>query len=266
MIIVFSGTGNSLFVARNLSKALGDEIVSLPWHGGQLRPDNGRVIWVMPVYSWGMPPVVAKWMKTLEIEGGDKLPHFGVFTCGDDIGNTHFQWGRAAEDRDWQPIGEWSVQMPNTYVLMKGFDVDSPQLAKAKVEASVPRTASIAAEIKRLSDGFNAGGAPEPVVDVVRGKFAWIKTAIIYPWFKRFAMSPEPFFSNDRHRLRIMRPQLSARQHHNGEPAPGMGQRLRPVPALLPHLSAPRSIIHHGNPRKRPAQSVRRLKSYAKTD
>ncbi len=198
MIIVFSGTGNSLFVARNLSKALGDEIVSLPWHGGQLRPDNGRVIWVMPVYSWGMPPVVAKWMKTLEIEGGHKLPHFGVFTCGDDIGNTHFQWGRAAEDRDWQPIGEWSVQMPNTYVLMKGFDVDSPQLAKAKVEASVPRTASIAAEIKRLSDGFNAGGAPEPVVDVVRGKFAWIKTAIIYPWFKRFAMSPEPFFSNDR--------------------------------------------------------------------
>jgi len=199
MILVFSGTGNSLFVARKLAKCLGDGIVTLPHPAGNpLKADNNRVIWVMPVYSWGIPPVVSRWMKTLEIKGGESVPHFVIFTCGDDVGNAHQMWGRKAENRGWQTLGEWSVQMPNTYVLMKGFDVDSPQVAKAKVEAATPRTESIAILIKELTEGFNAGKSTEPIVDVVRGKFAWFKTAVIYPWFKRFAMSPKPFFADGR--------------------------------------------------------------------
>lgn len=199
MIIVFSGTGNSMHVARMLSGILGDGIVTLPQPSTALpAPDHDRVIWVMPVYSWGIPPVVARWMKTMDIPGGEHLPHFGVFTCGDDIGNAHFMWGRAADRRNWEPLGEWSVQMPNTYVLMKGFDVDSPTVARKKIESATARTRHIADLIAKMTETFNAGGYCEPVADVVRGRFAWIKTAVIYPWFKRYAMSPEPFFADSR--------------------------------------------------------------------
>lgn len=39
-----------------------------------------------------------------------------------------------------------SVIMPNTYVLMKGFDVDTPEVADAKLKAMPDRVAHIAAK------------------------------------------------------------------------------------------------------------------------
>ncbi len=199
MILVFSGTGNSMFVARKLSERLGDEIVTLPHPSGEpLNVSQGRVIWVMPVYSWGIPPVVRKWMKNLTLVGGDNAAHFCVLTCGDDIGNAHRMWCRDAEKRGWQSLGEWSVQMPNTYVLMKSFDVDTEDIAQKKVDAAIPRTLAIADKIADLTAGHTSGGFPMRVIDVVRGRFAWVKTAVIYPWFTRFAMSPEPFYADSR--------------------------------------------------------------------
>ena len=72
--------------------------------------------------------------------------------------------------------------MPNTYTLMKGFDVDTPDLAARKLSEAVGRVRDIAAAIK--NDGPS---------ELVRGSFPWVKSAVIYPWFVRFAMSPKPF-------------------------------------------------------------------------
>jgi MinD superfamily P-loop ATPase len=66
---------------------------------------------------------------------------------------------------------------------MKGFDVDTPEAAAAKVAAMPARVREIAEKIRRrFSDS-----------DVTRGSWAWVKSAIIYPYFKAFCMSPKPF-------------------------------------------------------------------------
>ncbi|MDE6288200.1 MAG: hypothetical protein K2M00_05400 [Muribaculaceae bacterium] len=58
MILVFSGTGNSLYVAELLASpsCLDDRVVRFP-ESVQAKPGE-RVVWWLPVYSWGFPPVV----------------------------------------------------------------------------------------------------------------------------------------------------------------------------------------------------------------
>lgn len=183
MILLFSGTGNSLHVANILSGRLGDKIIKLPVDGNKVgEVDNGRIVWVFPVYSWGIPPVVARWIRTLELP---EAVHHAVMTCGDDIGQADMMWRREIEKRGATTAGAYSVQMPNTYVLMKGFDVDPEEVASQKIESSLRRATEIARRIEK--------NPTEKITDVVRGAFAWIKTKIIYPYFVRFEMSPRPF-------------------------------------------------------------------------
>lgn len=198
MILLFSGTGNSLMVARQLRDALGDiagatvnvERTLLIDPSSRLLevPKGEPVIWVMPVYSWGLPPVMERFIRRCKIKQHEAASHFLVLTCGDDIGYADNRWRKLIGRRGWNPRGCFSVQMPNTYVLMKGFDVDSQELAAEKLAAMPERIGAIASAICR---GFSES-------DVVRGSMPWIKTAIVYPFFRRFCMSPRPFRADSR--------------------------------------------------------------------
>lgn len=194
MIIVFSGTGNSLLAAAGLQRHLGGDIVSL--EGELLVSPAGRVlevpqgedvVWVFPVYSWGVPPVVGAFIRLCKIKCQPATRHYMVCTCGDDTGYTDSQWSKLIGRRGWNPRGAFSVQMPNTYVLMKGFEVDSPETAAAKLASMPARLEEIAAGIKR---GF-AGS------DMVRGSMAWLKTSVVNPLFRLFCMSSKPFHATD---------------------------------------------------------------------
>ncbi len=74
---------------------------------------------------------------------------------------------------------------------MSGLDVDTAELAQHKLSAASLRIREIARSIADFRAG--SGDCPNELADVVRGRFAWIKTRIIYPWFVRHAMSPKPF-------------------------------------------------------------------------
>ena len=141
------------------------------------------VVWVFPIYSWGVPPVVARFMRKSKIKGAHEARHYLVCTCGDDIGMADNQWRQLAGRRGWSPRGSFSVQMPNTYVLMKGFDVDSPGVEADKLR-SMP---------ERVADVVQAIGRDFSESDVTRGSMAWLKSAVVYPFFRRFCMSPRPF-------------------------------------------------------------------------
>lgn len=194
MIICFSGTGNSRLVALELQRHLGGEVTLLE---GELLlhpsrtvlevPQGEDVIWVFPVYSWGVPPVVARFIRRCKIKGAHECRHFMVCTCGDDVGRADDRWRNLVGRRGWSPRGAFSVTMPNTYVCMKGFDTDSPEVEKRKLAAMPESVAEISGKIRK---GF-AGN------DVIRGSFAWLKTAVVYPFFKATCMSPRPFHVTD---------------------------------------------------------------------
>lgn len=192
MIIYFSGTGNSRHCAQRLAALTADSDVR------ELSPDmlrhpasrildiaegDKRVVWVFPTYSWGVPPVVANFInKTGLGRNAMQAQHFMLTTCGDDMAYTDRQWRHLLERRGISCATAFAIEMPNTYTLMKGFDVDAPEVSARKLAASEARLADIAHRI------INGGES-----SLIRGAFAWFKSWVIYPWFKRYAMSSEPF-------------------------------------------------------------------------
>ncbi len=191
MIFCFSGTGNSRHVACVIASRFGDTVVEINGNliDGNPKfeiPDGDRVVWVFPVYSWGIPTVVVEFMCKVSL-GSSNASHYMVCTCGDDVGLTHKQWRRMLAVRGWKACGTFSVQMPNTYTLMKGFDVDAESVVHEKLDAMPKRMDTI---IECIGSGFCGD-------DVVAGSLAWLKSRIVYPYFVRFCMSPRPFHATD---------------------------------------------------------------------
>lgn len=189
MIFCFSGNGNTLFVARELARKFDDEVVRIGSSpaGEYDMCCQRRVIWTFPVYSWGIPPVVMRFMREVRLLMQDNLPHFMVCTCGDDAGLTAGQWRRIMVSRGWNPVSAHSVIMPNTYVLLPGFDVDTPEVAETKLRNAAGRIEHIAHAIKCMS----------PIDDITCGTLAWLKSRVVYPVFTRFMMSGRPLHASD---------------------------------------------------------------------
>ena len=84
MILFFSGTGNSKFVAQRIADALGDEILNLNDRiksGDTLPVETGeRVIIVTPTYAWRIPRIVRDWLRKTELRGAKQA--WFVMTCG----------------------------------------------------------------------------------------------------------------------------------------------------------------------------------------
>lgn len=195
MIVYFSGTGNSRAVAQRLGSLLCDSLYEISGVAAarpeaveplSLNSGEGRVVWVFPTYSWGVPPVVARFIREVRADATVAgAVHWMVTSCGDDAGRIDDVFRRLISARGWTVAkAAFSVIMPNTYTLMKGFDVDSPEVAASKLEAMPDAVSRIAAIID---------GRAEARTLLRRGAFSWIKTAVIYPWFRKFAMSPRPF-------------------------------------------------------------------------
>lgn len=170
MILWFSGTGNSRYVAEMLAAELGQTLRRLTpdLRNGSLTPapHDDTVIWVCPVYSWGLPPYVRAIIKNVDL-GSAPLIHHLVLTCGDDCGLTAEMWRSDLAKRGWLSGLAFSVTMPNNYVCMSGFDVDTAELAQHKLSAASLRIREIARSIADFRAG--SGDCPNEPDDVVRG-------------------------------------------------------------------------------------------------
>ena len=191
MVYYFSGTGNSAFVATTLANFLGMKLKFIPEieNIAQEMPSE-RVLIVFPVYSWGVPPLVIKFIKDLGSEFWNRLIESGltvdcVMTCGDEVALAPEMISKAFKEMGVPLNSIWSVIMPNNYVLLPGFDVDSKEVEQSKLENCKGRILEIA---QALSRGDRR-------IDVVRGTIPWIKTKLIFPLFKKWGIFPKKWHS-----------------------------------------------------------------------
>jgi len=186
MIFYFSGTGNSQWVAETLSLELNDVALSVPveMNKGNREyslEEGERLGFVFPVYSWGMPQFMETFIRSLNVENVSYL--YMVCTCGDDIGLTTELFSDIVQAKGWALDLAYSVQMPNTYVCMPGFDVDSKEVVLGKKSRAVERLNTIIEHIK----------ANDKVVDVVRGGVPWMKSKVIRPLFNKYLVTSKYF-------------------------------------------------------------------------
>jgi ferredoxin len=91
IIFVFSGTGNSLKAAKDVSKELGDcEIVSMakPYNFTKQYDSIG---FIYPAYFWGLPKKVIEFVENTKFDSNKNAYYYGITTYGGSAGNALYQ-------------------------------------------------------------------------------------------------------------------------------------------------------------------------------
>jgi Pyruvate/2-oxoacid:ferredoxin oxidoreductase delta subunit len=114
-VFYFTGTGNSLAVARNIVDELDDaELISIPSVvNGNINADASIIGLVFPVYIWGMPNMVVDFVSKLNITEGQYV--FAVTTCAGQPGETLVQLQKMLQKNNTDLNAGFAVrEAPNT--------------------------------------------------------------------------------------------------------------------------------------------------------
>lgn len=116
-IYYFSGTGNSLAVARDLAKDLDDaDLIPIPqvMHQQEIT-DNAEVIGIVfPVNFYDMPRYVKEFVKKLSFSGRPYI--FGIATCGQNPGHSLFTLKSLLEEKGTTLAAGFVLVMPENYI------------------------------------------------------------------------------------------------------------------------------------------------------
>ena len=227
MIFYFSGTGNSLYAARHLAKATQDRLISIPEEMSDpafskeyaLSTDE-RIGFVFPIHSWGPPEIVLRFIRRIRFANYQNHYCFFVATCGDDMGCTQQILKQALSGIHINLHAGFSLIMPNTYIALPGFDVDSPEVQKRKLEDAVPELERMESDVCRKTNTFrlHPGGMPR------------LKSYLILPLFRKFLINE-------------MRTDMPDKQHQDRKQTPGVARSLYGLPGLLSCLSPTGSLL-----------------------
>ncbi len=120
-IFYFTGTGNSLKVARDLAAELKDctltNLAKVINNNLDLSADSIGIIF--PVYMFGMPLIIRQFIKKLKSASGDKY-FFAIATCGGGAGSTLINAAK-----DFSAVGlklnsGFIIKMPGNYTPLYG--------------------------------------------------------------------------------------------------------------------------------------------------
>jgi len=189
MIYYYSATGNTRFIARTLADYMNDREYSITSIETPPLPDDDENVGIMfPIYSWGVPPVVTQFIDNLPLTAIKDHYLWALCSCGDEAGIAMRLLARhISRRRGKSPESMFSVIMPNTYVLLPGFDTDTPDIARAKADAVYTRLHSIAQAVISRS----------LVTDVHEGSFPALRTRLVFPLFRRWGIKPRLWHASD---------------------------------------------------------------------
>lgn len=122
MVLYFSGTGNSRYVAKKIAEISGDEMISI----NQKLKDNdyspvksdSPLVFVGPVYAGRLPRVMDEYISKVTF-GGTKQAYF-IGTCAATPWQTVRYVEKVCEQKQFSLLGFNSVVMPQGYIAGGG--------------------------------------------------------------------------------------------------------------------------------------------------
>ncbi len=193
MIFYYSGCGNSRWIATLLAERLGEPLIEIPTalkNGAfcYTLQKKEKVGFVFPVYAWRPPEIVRYFVQNLALQYADgvaKNPYtYVVCTCGDNIGMADKVFAKTLEQAQLPMNSFVSITMPETYINLPGFYLDTMQDALQKIELAHSNLGLVTSRLKP--------GSRE--VKVVRGTMPYCKTYLVGPLFERYTHRAERHF------------------------------------------------------------------------
>ena len=136
-IYYFTGTGNSLKIAKSLSEKLDKcELVPIAkvWEDDQLASSTEKVGFVFPLYWGGLPKIVYDFLSKIELAKSNYF--FAVVTNAGDINSTPLkQIVTILNTKSKALSAGFYILMPNNYII--GYDVHSEARQKEFFEEAI---------------------------------------------------------------------------------------------------------------------------------
>lgn len=138
LILYFSATGNSEYIAKRISSVLDDKCVNLfdklkNSDFSEIHSEKPFVI-ITPTYGWQMPHIVRDWLNNTPFSGNRNV--YFVMSCGGEIGNSAKYAEKICKDKNMNFKGCAEIVMPENYIAM--FDVPEKVEAVRIVDKAEP--------------------------------------------------------------------------------------------------------------------------------
>lgn len=153
MVIYFTGTGNSRFLARSLAAALEDELVSAPElikkeKAGDFKSEKPWVF-VCPTYGWQIPRTFRRFIMDSRFSGS--LQAYFIINCGSETGNARKGIKELCTAKGFEFKGMAEIKMPENYIAV--FSAPDKETAEKLLrigERKVLRAAELIKDGKEL--------------------------------------------------------------------------------------------------------------------
>lgn len=188
MVIYFSGTGNSRFVATFLARYLQDEVMD----AGMFLKEGKKAefvsqkpyVFVAPIYSWQMPEVFEEFLKQGSFTG-NRAAYF-VFTCGGDMGAAGEYAKAICEEKDLFYQGSVEVVMPDNYILM--FTAPEEEEARTIIKNALPGLKKAGEYIRQMKS------FPEKNCSLIDK----IKSGVVNRGFRKYFIKAKGFYATEK--------------------------------------------------------------------
>lgn len=147
-IFYFTGTGNSLYVAKYISKNIEDsEVIAIPkfLNKEQFETDSERIGIVFPLYYGGLPEIVIEFLQKIKIRRDAYI--FAIATKAMSKGHAMNQIDELLLKRETSLNSGFYLTMPGNYIKM--YNMKSKGTAESIIKKANSKMDSILEQIKK---------------------------------------------------------------------------------------------------------------------
>lgn len=179
MLFYFTGTGNSLFAARQLADAMNDEMYDIceliKNRNMSFRiPTGEKIGFVFPIYYSGLPHIVKTFLEEVNIIADDDCYTYAVITCGGSAAGADVQLKKVLSEKTMHIDHIAQLKMTDNYIVM--FELDDAKKAAERTDIAKAELLEIAENISAgKKGGFNsriggklANGVMQPMYHMLR--------------------------------------------------------------------------------------------------
>jgi ferredoxin len=148
ILYYYSGTGNSLWIARNLAATLGDSVEIIPMitkNEALISSPAECIGLIFPVHMWGLPLRVLDFVKRLENDPAKY--YFAIAVNAGQVAATLIQLNKLLNTRGINLSSGFSVCMPSNYIPWGGA---------INIDKQEERFADSLTKIKTIAEVVNA--------------------------------------------------------------------------------------------------------------
>jgi Pyruvate/2-oxoacid:ferredoxin oxidoreductase delta subunit/flavodoxin len=180
MIFYFSATGNSKYVASQITSQTNEDIISITdcIKNNQfifdVKPDE-RIGFITPTYFWGLPLIVNDFLSQVKfsIQGSDIPYIYHIATYGTTTGQSGRFVNNYLRKAGLSLSGRFCVKMPDTWTPM--FDLSNKEKVERINQNAEKEIEEVTEKIKHRQKG-----------DFSRGKIPLLFVKIYYPFYEKY--------------------------------------------------------------------------------